>query len=248
MYVRLAFAVAAHLEPEILIVDEVLAVGDAEFQKKALGKMKDVSTKDGRTVLFVSHNMTAIKNLCPQCIFMNNGAIKLIGNTEQVMNTYLSHHTNSSLKQYCDDPELAPGNEAIKMKGIEVIPILAHIDDPITIHTPLNVIFDFWNYTKDIPINLSMHLYTINGECVFNVVTPSIKLSQGLHKGVCEIPGDLLNDGIYYVSMMVVGEASYALYNFEEMVGFEVTEKRIGSNWHGKHPGFVRPQLKFTLI
>lgn len=248
MYVRLAFGVAAHLDPEILIVDEVLAVGDAEFQKKALGKMKDVSTKDGRTVLFVSHNMTAIKNLCPQCIFMNNGGIKLIGNTEQVMNTYLSHNTNSSLKQYCDDPALAPGNQAIKMKGIEVIPILANIDDPITIHTPLNIIFEFWNHTEDIPINLSMHLYTINGECVFNVGTPSINLTQGLHKGVCEIPGNLLNDGIYYVSMMVVGEASYALYNFEEMVEFEVNEKRIGSNWHGKHPGFVRPQLKFTLI
>jgi lipopolysaccharide transport system ATP-binding protein len=248
MYVRLAFAVAAHLEPEILIVDEVLAVGDAEFQKKALGKMKDVSTKDGRTVMFVSHNMTAIKNFCPKCIFMNNGAILLKGNTEQVMNTYLSYNNNSSLKQYVDDPELAPGNEVIKMKGIEVIPLLQHIDHPITIHTPLNIIFEFWNYTEDIPINLSMHLYTINGECVFNVTTTSIRLSKGLHKGVCEIPGNLLNDGIYYVSMMVVGEASYPLYNFEEMVCFEVTEKRIGSNWHGKHPGFVRPKLKFTII
>ena len=78
MYVRLAFGVAAHLEPEILIVDEVLAVGDAEFQKKALGKMKDVSRQDGRTVLFVSHNMTAIKNLCSKTIFMHDGNIKLI--------------------------------------------------------------------------------------------------------------------------------------------------------------------------
>jgi lipopolysaccharide transport system ATP-binding protein len=142
MYVRLAFGVAAHLEPEVLIVDEVLAVGDAEFQKKALGKMKDVSTKDGRTVLFVSHNMTAIKNLCPQCIFMNNGAINSIGNTDQVMNTYLIQHTNTSLKQYYDNPALAPGNKEIKMKGIELIPILAHVDDPITIHTPVTVIFE----------------------------------------------------------------------------------------------------------
>lgn len=248
MYVRLAFGVAAHLEPEILIVDEVLAVGDAEFQKKALGKMKDVSKKEGRTVLFVSHNMTAIKNLCPQCIFMNNGSIKSIGETERVMNNYLSHHTNSSLKQYCDDPEVASGNDKVKMRRIEVIPLLNDIDEPITINTAINIEFEFWNYIEDIPINLSMHLYTINSECVFNVGSPATKLTKGLHKGVCEIPGSLLNDGIYSVSMMVVAEGSYALYNFEDAVSFEVTEKRIGSNWHGKHPGFVRPQLNFTLI
>ena len=248
MYVRLAFGVAAHLEPEILIVDEVLAVGDAEFQKKALGKMKDVSTKDGRTVLFVSHNMTAIKNLCPRCIFMNNGGIKLIGDTEKVMNNYLSHHTNSSLKQYCDDPDAAPGNDKVKMKRIEVLPGLSNIDEPITIHTPIIIEFEFWNYAEGVSINLSMHLYTINGECVFNVGSPATKLSKGLHKGVCEIPGNLLNDGLYTVSMMVVGEGAYALYNFEDTVSFEVTEKRAGSNWHGKHPGFVRPQLNFTLI
>ncbi|RYD82614.1 MAG: ABC transporter ATP-binding protein [Sphingobacteriales bacterium] len=248
MYVRLAFGVAAHLEPEILIVDEVLAVGDAEFQKKALGKMKDVSTQEGRTVMFVSHNMTAIKNLCPSCIFMNNGAISSIGETEEVMNKYLSHHTNSSLKQYCDDPEVAPGNDKVKMKRIEVIPAFNNIDGPITIYTPINIEFEFWNYTENIAINLSMHLYTINGECVFNVGSPAMKLSKGLHKGVCEIPANLLNDGVYTISMMVVGEGSYALYNFEDTVGFEVVEKRTGSNWHGKHPGFIRPQLTFTLV
>jgi lipopolysaccharide transport system ATP-binding protein len=90
MYVRLAFAVAAHLEPEILIVDEVLAVGDAEFQKKALGKMKDVSEKDHRTVLFVSHNMAAISQLCSRCISMHNGTILEMGNADKVISNYLS--------------------------------------------------------------------------------------------------------------------------------------------------------------
>lgn len=90
MYVRLAFAVAAHLEPEILIVDEVLAVGDAEFQKKCMGKMKDVSTKEGRTILFVSHNMTAVQSLCKKGILLNNGKIDWSGNAESVVNKYMS--------------------------------------------------------------------------------------------------------------------------------------------------------------
>jgi lipopolysaccharide transport system ATP-binding protein len=90
MYVRLAFAVAAHLEPEILIIDEVLAVGDAQFQKKCLGKMEDVSRQDGRTVIFVSHNMTAVQHLCSSCVFLSGGRVKSVGSTSEVIDGYLS--------------------------------------------------------------------------------------------------------------------------------------------------------------
>ena len=114
MYVRLAFAVAAHLEPEILIVDEVLAVGDAEFQKKAIGKMQDVSRNDGRTVLFVSHNMTAIKNLCKAGIFLENGLIKHSGEINYIVNKYLAE---ASVQEICNNYwnfDDAPGTEKIK--------------------------------------------------------------------------------------------------------------------------------------
>ena len=97
MYVRLAFAVAAHLEPEILIVDEVLAVGDAEFQKKAIGKMKDVSMNDGRTVLFVSHNMVAIQNLCKSAMLLSNGMIKEIGDTGNIISKYFAVNKNKAV-------------------------------------------------------------------------------------------------------------------------------------------------------
>jgi lipopolysaccharide transport system ATP-binding protein len=90
MYVRLAFAVAAHLEPEILIVDEVLAVGDAEFQKKCLGKMEDVSAREGRTVILVSHQMPAIQNLCTKCIMMDKGRLIMQGATDDIVNSYMS--------------------------------------------------------------------------------------------------------------------------------------------------------------
>ena len=95
MYVRLAFAVAAHLEPEILIVDEVLAVGDAVFQKKCLGKMEEVTTRDGRTILFVSHNMSAIKNLCTKCLYLKEGEIVATGTTEEVIGKYYDSNNNT---------------------------------------------------------------------------------------------------------------------------------------------------------
>jgi lipopolysaccharide transport system ATP-binding protein len=209
--------------------------------------MKEVGATEGRTVLFVSHNMTAIKNLCPKAMYLKNGLIQSIGDTDTVMNEYLSHNNNSSLKQFFDNPESAPGNEFVKMKRMEVVPQFVNLNEPITIHTPINIEFEFWNYREDVPINLSLVLNTLQSECVFNVYTASIKLSKGLHKGVCEIPANLLNDGAYSISMMVVGEKSYSIFYFEDVVGFEVIEKREGSNWHGKHPGLVRPSLNFSL-
>lgn len=115
MYVRLAFGVAAHLEPEILIVDEVLAVGDAEFQKKALGKMKDVSEKDGRTVLFVSHNMAAIKSLCNSCILMENGMVDLNDNTTTVLNKYFEKAFDIN-KEYVHKE----GNQSVQITNIVI--------------------------------------------------------------------------------------------------------------------------------
>jgi lipopolysaccharide transport system ATP-binding protein len=247
MYVRLAFGVAAHLEPEILIVDEVLAVGDAEFQKKALGKMKDVSNTKGRTVLFVSHNMNAIKNLCTSVIFMSNGKINRQGPTGEMINYYLSHNNaDTAMRQFYPIPENAPGNDKVKMKRIEVCPILQNAEDPITIKTAINIEFEFWNYIKDAAINLSMSLNTALDECVF-VATSNIKsASKGLHSAVCIIPPDLLNDGNYYISMLVVVDG-LPIYNFENSITFEVNESREETVWHGKWPGVLRPKLNFQI-
>jgi lipopolysaccharide transport system ATP-binding protein len=247
MYVRLAFAVAAHLEPEILIVDEVLAVGDAEFQKKCLGKMKDVSSNEGRTVLFVSHNMTAIKGLCNQVLYMRNGTSVEIGPTNDVINSYLSHNVNSSMRQAFDKPSDAPGNDKVRIRRLEVCPVQNDMTEPITINTAIDIEFEFWNFVENKQINLSLVLNTIHDECVFNVGSPVKTLSVGLHKGVCKIPGNLLNDGIYKISMMVVADGSYALFYYQDAVSFEVNESRNASGWHGKWIGVVRPKLDFNL-
>lgn len=247
MYVRLAFAVAAHLEPEILVVDEVLAVGDAEFQKKCLGKMKDVSHQEGRTILFVSHNMTAVKNLCSSVAYLSNRTLKEIGPTNQVINSYLSNYSNNSQLQNFDQPEEAPGNEKVKVKRIEVCPRVSNPNDLITVNTPIDIEFEFWNFVEGARINLSLVLNTSSEECVFNIVTEAKRLAKGIHKGICSIPGNLLNDNTYTVSMMLVEDRSIPLFYYENAVAFEVNENRTGGGWHGKWIGIVRPQLKFTL-
>jgi lipopolysaccharide transport system ATP-binding protein len=248
MYVRLAFGVAAHLEPEILIVDEVLAVGDAEFQKKCLGKMQDVSSKDGRTVLFVSHNMTAIKSLCGSAIYLQNGRTADMGPAHQVINNYLSKNINSSLLQSFEYPEIAPGNEKVKLKRIEICSPLSENLQLITVKTLLNIEIEFWNFEDGKLINLSLLINTFAGECILATGTDAKNLSIGLHSAKCVIPSDFLNDECYSISLMIVGDTSYPIHFFENIISFEVHENRNVNNWHGKWPGLVRPKLDFKIL
>jgi lipopolysaccharide transport system ATP-binding protein len=247
MYVRLAFAVAAHLEPDILIVDEVLAVGDAEFQKRCLGKMKEVSTKDGRTVFFVSHNMTAIRNLCDSALHFDNGYLIDQGPTNLIINNYLSHKKNSSLFQFFDSPEIAPGNDHIKLKRIEICPQLENVGDLITVKTVIDIEIEFWNYDDSKVMNLTLFINTLSEECILASGSEVRKLSKGLQKAVCRIPGNFLNDNIHNVSLMFVKDGSAPIYFFENILSFEVSENRSESAWHGKWPGLIRPILDFKF-
>jgi lipopolysaccharide transport system ATP-binding protein len=248
MYVRLAFAVAAHLEPEILIVDEVLAVGDVDFQKKCIGKMKDVANA-GRTVLFVSHNMEAVKNLCSRALLMEHGTIVSEGSPSQVIETYLNNRNKADWGHTYSELE-APGNEFTRLKSIELKPIREDGKPMITVKSSLEINISFWNYVEDLVANLSLHLYAATGECVFNVITqlPPPTLGVGLHHARCVIPKELLNTGFFYISFMVVKDTAKPLYFFEEVITFEVEEERVLTNWHDKWPGLVRPNLEFNII
>ena len=247
MYVRLAFAVAAHLEPEILIVDEVLAVGDVDFQKKCIGKMKDVAS-NGRTVLFVSHNMEAVKNLCSRALLLEHGKIVSEGSPSQVIESYLNNRNKSDWGHVYTELE-APGNEFTRLKSIVLKPIREDGKSIITVKSSLEINISFWNYVEDLVANLSLHLYAATGECVFNVITqlPPPKLGLGLHHARCVIPKELLNTGVFYVSFMLVQDTAKPLFNFEEVLTFEVEEERENTNWHGKYPGFVRPNIDFKI-
>ncbi len=246
MYVRLGFAISAHLNPEILIVDEVLAVGDADFQKKSLGKMKEVAAND-KTILFVSHNLTAVSNLCNKTLHLERGTVKQIGETAQVLKNYMSEVQSKKMHYTADSFESGLGNEMIRLKYAEIQPQFAPDLDYWTVNDAFKMHFEFWNTLKDVDLNVSIHLYASTGECIFNIGSPVQKYQEGVISASVEIPGHFLNDGSYYLSIMVVKNSSIVLVNFEELFEFEIADFRENTTWYGKWPGYVRPHFPITM-
>jgi lipopolysaccharide transport system ATP-binding protein len=243
MYVRLAFAVAAHLDPEILFVDEVLAVGDASFQKKCLGKMSDVA-RQGRTIVFVSHNMTAMRRLASRAVWIEGGKTIAAGSAGEIVDRYLQRSTDSNLESRWDDERTAPGDERVRLRSVRVVSD-AEPDDPITVHTPLRIEFTYWNYVPNAALNVSMLLNNMEEVCVFNVGSGHATLPAGLIRHTVEIPGDFLNVGSYYVNLIIVKDASVGILFQNNVVAFEVVEGEIVGNWYGRRPGAVRPNLRW---
>jgi lipopolysaccharide transport system ATP-binding protein len=247
MYVRLAFGVAAHLDPDILIIDEVLAVGDSEFQKKCMGKMKDVSNQKGRTILFVSHNLQAINNLCSRAIWLQKGGISAIGDTQTVVNKYLGAFQKKLWKRDWSMAEDAPGNEWVKLLSVELIPHLPHPTASIDIRTPLTVRFRFYNFNNHINLSTNLVLFSLTGDCIFDVPSASVNFDKGIVEGQCTIPGNFLNDGSYYISFFFLKDASRAIFEYEECLHFDVEDYRENIHWYDKWVGAVRPHFPFTL-
>lgn len=242
MYVRLGFAIAAHLEPEILVVDEVLAVGDADFQKKSIGKMKDVSNS-GRTLLFVSHNLTAVQGLCNKGAYLKNGELKKYGPMDEVITEYVKDVSKFQLQQKWETFENAPGNDFIRIKSISLIPINGIIQDNFDTRTAFNISFEYWNLMNSAELNVSIFLFSMTGECVFNLGDDAKIYKKGIVKSECKIPDNFLNDGSYYISIMIVKDRLAPVYFFEDALVFDILDFREGTDWYGKWPGAVRPKL-----
>jgi lipopolysaccharide transport system ATP-binding protein len=252
MYVRLAFGVAAHLEPEILIVDEVLAVGDAKFQKKCLGKMGDVA-KAGRTVLLVSHNMTAVQSLCRSALWLDAGQIVDQGAAAQVVARYMKESYSSLTEQTWEDIETAPGNDRVRLRAARVRAADSSPSGAITIRTPFVIEFEYWNLEPDAVLNLSLVVYNEENTAVFNTgpllepVWNGRPFPVGLFKSACYVPGDLLNDGAYRVELYVVKDQTVAIYRHDGILFFDVRDAlEMRGAWHGKIIGAVRPNLRWT--
>ena len=246
MYVRLAFGVAAHLEPEILIVDEVLAVGDAEFQKKCLGKMNDVASH-GRTIIFVSHNMQAVQGLCKSAMYLKSGKVVDIGPTDKVINNYLSREVKNCLERKWNLDDDAPGNDKIKLLSAEIILDSTEDGAVIDVNTAFDIRFGFHNNVENQMVNLSFFLYTASGICVFNVGTVAQRLTKGHHSSTLRIPAKLLNDDVYTINLFFVKDTASVLYKTEDLLTFEVVDGQRDVAWYGKWPGAVRPALDFTV-
>ncbi|HZS70344.1 MAG TPA: ABC transporter ATP-binding protein [Candidatus Acidoferrum sp.] len=245
MYLRLAFAVAAHLEPEILFVDEVLAVGDAAFQKKCLGKMNEVS-RQGRTIIFVSHNMTALRNLCTRAIWLADGKVVEDGEAGAVVADYLQRNSSSRLETVWDDPGTAPGNDRVRLHSVRVIPKSVDEAGQITVSSPIQLEFCYWNLVPDAVLHISIFLYSLEEVCIFNVGSEAAPRPRGLIRHTCEIPGNLLNDGCYYLRLLIVRDLSTPIFTHNNVAAFEVRDLPRAGAWYGKWQGAVRPNLKWA--
>lgn len=249
MYVRLGFAVAAHLEPEILLIDEVLSVGDAEFQKKCLDKIGETS-KSGRTVLFISHNMTAVNSLCNRVIWIHDGRITEDGAAAQVVTNYLEASVGGTdvPEEVWDNPAEAPGNDMVRLHRIRVCRRDSSPDALLTMQTPFQVEVEFWNLVAGANLHINLHLFTAEGAIAFATGSLNdLPMQTGLYRGVCYFPGNLLNSGSHRFIVGIIKDRSAAIFHHESKVSFNIIDirERQGS-WYGKEPGVVQPVLKWT--
>lgn len=250
MYMRLAFAVASHLEPEILVVDEVLAVGDAQFQKKCLGKMSNVAM-EGRTVLFVSHNMIAVQSLCQRAIWLDQGKIIENGPARNVVSKYLTSATGESrlLNEVWDDVESAPGNDIVRLHRISVRHEQADASGFLTMKSPFQIEIEYWNLIGA-KLHIALHLYTEQDIVAFttgngaDIIANESFSVPGLFRCVCHVPGSLLNTGWHRFVLMFIRDSNAVVYRHESAVAFEILdlqEREVSS--YGREPGVVQPVL-----
>lgn len=250
MLVRLAFSVAAHLDPEILIIDEVLAVGDAEFQKRCLGKMQEVS-EAGRTVLFVSHNMLAVQSFCTRAILLKNGRQIDDGTPQAIVSEYLKQYSNNTGNMFFE-PEHAPGNEEASLLSAEVIKM--GDSEAIMTRDPFRLRFQFYRKQTDAAqLAITFHLVDEMGTLVF--VGTSIgerqeeKFGAGVFTAECEVPRDLIQDGNYTITRLILlKNMGTILYEHKDALSFEVAHKPLYTfGWMGGKEGAVNPRLNWEV-
>jgi lipopolysaccharide transport system ATP-binding protein len=246
MYVRLAFAVAAHLEPEILIVDEVLAVGDASFQKKCLGKMGQVS-REGRTILFVSHNAAAIKALCSKAILLRNGEVTASGKVSDVTALYSTRTESTGSINEWREPATAPGNENVRMSYVRITPPEGNAT--ITVDTGALIEIGFDNLRKDINLDCTVYLISGDGVLIFesgHIISSDRDSRLGFYHLTVRITGHLLNAGRYYLNVVFGKDQRYVLFRVDEIVSFDVENTLTGRGLNmGVAPGIIRPLLSW---
>lgn len=247
MTVRLGFAVAAHLEPEILVVDEVLAVGDAEFQKKALGKMQDVSKKGGRTVLFVSHNMASINTLCQRAVLLANGSIAHIGSAAETTHLYLKGEKDFKNYRKFDEKHK---REQFILHEISVSSDNRLPTEPVSENTVVRLDTQISFGANPDRFHLTYVIKDENGHSLFSFshATKKLKLKEGLNHITCYFPKDFLNLGTYFLDLYIIEDSRRAIFVENEILSFEIIEgqREIGA-WMGREPGFIKPVLDWKL-
>ncbi len=253
MYVRLAFSVSAHLESEILLIDEVLAVGDLEFQKKCLDKMSEVS-KTGRTILFVSHNMGAIANLCSRAILLQSGKIECVGDGKDVVTHYIESLESVGHEQHWDSPASAPGNDRVRLKSIRIV-TNGKSTTNVLINQEVSIEMEYWNLRAGALLDTSIHLKdNLNAFVLASASFPSANLVSdawsgknrpvGIYKSVCTIPANYLNNIRYSVDVGISNNKKQFEIFMEDALAFTVHETgEMTKEYSGDWVGVVKPRL-----
>jgi lipopolysaccharide transport system ATP-binding protein len=254
MQLRLAFAVAAHLEPEILLVDEVLAVGDIRFQKKCLSKMQDVG-QHGRTVLFVSHDMNAVARLCPRCLLLEDGRLVKDGPSHEVVSAYLHAGSNTTAAREWLDPLKAPSGNVARLRAVRVRNDAGRVTEAVDIRKPLTVEVNYEVLKPGFALMPFFNFYNDEGVHVFSANDLDTnwrrrKRPAGEYTSMARIPGNLLSEGTIVVDAGLETISQELQFYEADAVAFHVVDSLDGDSargdWVGPMSGVVRPMLQWT--
>jgi homopolymeric O-antigen transport system ATP-binding protein len=255
MQTRLGFAVAAHLDPEILLIDEVLAVGDANFQRKCLNKMHDVS-QQGRTVVFISHNMTAVARLCPRTILLDHGHVVCDGPSHEVVSKYLSSASVTAATREWNDPGRAPGGAVARLRAIRVRGEDGEVQQTFDIRGPIAIEMDYEILTAGRAVLPFHHVFAQDGIQLFSThdIDPEwVRRPRlpGRYRSTAIVPGNFLNEGTHSVCSGLLSVEPTSLQCFErDVVTFHIVDSPDDDTargvWHRPMLGAVRPALRWT--
>jgi lipopolysaccharide transport system ATP-binding protein len=256
MFMRLAFSVAAHLQPEILIVDEVLAVGDTSFQRKCLAKMEEVGS-EGRTVLFVSHNMPAVTRLCRRAILLDAGRVLKDGSCEEVVAAYLQSGLGTTASREWPAPSEAPGNEVVRLMAVRV-KCGGRVTSAVDIREPVGVEMEYEVLEGGHVLVPNLHFFNEEGIYVFaasEVRSPWHRRPRapGRYRSVAWIPGNFLAEGSLIVTAAISTMDPVRVHLRErDAVAFQVIDSFDGGSARGDYggpmPGAVRPMLEWETV
>jgi lipopolysaccharide transport system ATP-binding protein len=253
--VRLAFAVAAHMEADILLIDEVLSVGDAGFQKKCLGKMGEVAGS-GRTIIFISHNMSTVTRLCDRVVLLDEGQIVEDGPSAEVVHRYLSTGIGATAAREWTEPARAPGNGVVRLRAVRARASDGRVSNHIDIREPMTIEQEYDVLSPGHALVPIFVLYNDEGVCLFathghDTGWRGVKRPRGRYMAAVDIPGNFLAEGMVVVTAAVVTQDPFATHAREaEAVAFQVVGTLDPDSARGDYgkrmPGVVRPLLNWT--
>jgi lipopolysaccharide transport system ATP-binding protein len=257
MYVRLAFAVAAHLDPEVLIIDEVLAVGDYDFQQRCMGRIEDIRNS-GRTVIFVSHDLQAVSRLCERAFWLESGCVVMVGSSEDVVGAYVQAQSGVGAERTWSELDAAPGGDIVRLTSARVVDEGGTTVDVVDVRNPVGIEMSFTVLQPGIALLPKIKINNPRGDIAFNALDPHPRWREPAEPGgyttTAWIPGNLLNEGLMSVDVSVVALGAARVVPFVHAVGlltFHVQDPGLGDTakglFTGQFRGGVRPLLRWTV-